>query len=177
MKKLLTIIVLSLFLVSCQGRSYPVYPSDKMPHEVLPPETAATTSVEFAIVDIEGEGEEKIGCGDTLVMVSKSFDGTLTTEEKITKALEALFAIKSYNYGQSGLFNGLGDQTDLQVDKVEINGEQTTVWISGKVVSGGTCDDPRIEEQIKETVNANRTTRLYGVILNGASLEDYFNMQ
>ena len=59
---------------------------------------------------------------------------------------------------------------------VSPNGD-VSVALTGALLSAGTCDDPRIEEQIKQTIAANAETNAnISVTINGQDLNAYFDM-
>ncbi|QQR54937.1 hypothetical protein IPG41_07235 [Candidatus Peregrinibacteria bacterium] len=135
--------------------------------------------LQIGLIALEDNGESGplVGCGDSLVLVTQSAEGLLTPEEKIEAALEALFAIKDPSYGQSGLYTAL-DEAELSVDSVLLSSSQLTVELSGTLSSGGTCDDPRIVQQIKETAVANSEVSApleVKVLLNDRLLEEQLN--
>lgn len=177
MKKL---ILLSLFLVACQtNQTQPVI----IPDEVPPVEEPETSTVEVALVamgDGTMTGGETIGCGDTIQLVEKEVapNGDAGT---VKAALEALFAIEGSDYGESGLYNALY-QSDITVGAVAVgNGNSpdatVDVSLSGSIISGGTCDDPRIEEQIRATVEANAPEgATITILFDGEDLHEYFDL-
>jgi hypothetical protein len=129
-------------------------------HDIPGPQTATVYVVNV------GDGGP-VGCGDSLVGIQQPVYATDTTEEAITAALEALFNLGGPNVGESGLTNALY-QSDLAVDSVSIDADGiATVELSGTIVSGGVCDDPRIEAQIRETVLGFEGVTDVVVLLNG----------
>lgn len=143
---------------------------------------STTMTIKLAMVAMEDNGEsgEAIGCGDSIVFVDKEVTGDLDEdEEKIERALEELFAVGTPFYGQSGLYNGLTHSSNLVIDELEVEDDGIRVDISGNLISAGTCDDPRIKEQILSTIeeNTNLTVSDEDVFINGESLQDYFDMR
>jgi hypothetical protein len=116
-------------------------------------DTTGTPYVNIFMVALEDNGKSGrlIGCGDSLVGVQVKYG--LSRDENTAKAtLEKLFAVKQQNYGESGLYNALY-QSDLKVESLTVNAnKKATLNLSGKFMIGGVCDNPRFEEQIKETV-------------------------
>lgn len=119
-------------------------------------EVAENISLQVGLIALEDNGETGplVGCGDSLVFVTKTVQGPLTPEKKVRSALEALFAMKESTYGESGLYTAL-DAAELTVDSVKLEDRTLSVSLSGTMSSGGVCDDPRIVEQIKETAKNN----------------------
>jgi hypothetical protein len=102
-------------------------------------------------IDDNGKSGRLIGCGDSLVGVQVKY-GLARGVNTAKDALEKLFAVKNQFYGESGLYNSLY-QSDLKVDSLTVDGnKKATLKLSGTHMLGGVCDDPRFEEQIKETV-------------------------
>lgn len=133
-----------------------------------------TLQVGLIALEDNGKSGPLVGCGDSLVFVNQTVTGTLTAEEKVQAALEALFAIKDSTYGESGLYNAL-DEAELTVDSVHLEDSQLDVALSGTLSSGGVCDDPRIVEQIKETAENNAgvdSALTVKVTINGKALEE-----
>src|SRR5699024_3637631 len=108
--------------------------------------TAALTLFYVAVGDAGQSGPE-IGCGDSLV-------ATETGPEEFTNQVEAsmtaLLADDDEELGGSGLRNAVA-ASDLEYATSMVDGDVVTVELSGTVTSGGTCDDPRIIEQLKYT--------------------------
>lgn len=171
MKKFL---LLSLFLVACQtNQTQPVITP------VEEPETSESSMVEVALV-VMNDGVttptgETIGCGDTLQLVEKDVSSS-NPAEKIENALETLFAIDDSLYGESGLYNSLAP-SDVVVDSVTVGGTSIEVTLSGSILSAGTCDDPRIEEQVRATAEANAPEgATITILFDGEDLHEYFDL-
>ena len=167
-----------LFLISC---TKPV--EEPIIEEPPTDETATFEDFYIALValsDGESKPELTIGCGDTIELVTQKAN-PMGTEEKVKTSLEALFSIKESTYGESGLYNALY-QSNLTVENVStlnqgLEGGSVEVTLNGNIVSGGVCDDPRIEEQILQTIQANvapETT--ITVTIDGKDLHEYFGL-
>ena len=61
---------------------------------------------------------------------------------------------------------------NLKVSGIAIRGGTATIRITGKIFVAGVCDEPRIEEQIKETARQFPTVRRVKVFVNGRSLSE-----
>lgn len=137
-----------------------------------PTPKADATTVLVYLVDLENSRKAKttIGCGDSLVAVTKPADIIdKTPEEKVTAALTALFAIKTSETTKGGYYNAIA-QSDLKVDKVVINQGLVTVYLTGQITTGGVCDSPRFEEQIKATATQFPFTRHATIYMDGKVL-------
>ncbi|EKD99729.1 MAG: hypothetical protein ACD_22C00189G0007 [uncultured bacterium] len=69
----------------------------------------------------------------------------------VAAVLSLLFEPKDQYVGKGGLYNSLY-QSNIVVDKVEISKNKASVYLTGTMLSGGTCDDPRIMAQLTQTV-------------------------
>lgn len=173
--KIKAFILLSVLLISCGNKS----PRDKIDQSQFEGET----TLKVAVVKLEDNGVsgEKIGCGDSIIYIDKTAEGIkLEDSRKVQLALKELFAI-----GETAVdgpyYNGLQYATGLKVESVNEseNPDKTTIEvnISGEMASGGTCDDPRITEQIMSTIKANSTADEIKVYINDKDLDGYFNMK
>jgi hypothetical protein len=132
-------------------------------------------NVEVAYIALNDNGSSGplVGCGDSEVLTEVTVSGHLNTESRVQSALENLFANKDQYLGESGLYNSLY-QSALTVDSVSIEGKTIDVEISGETLSAGECDDPRMVDQIRATVENNLDSDRKFIItinLNGKPLE------
>ncbi len=168
---------MSLFLVACQtNQTQPVIIPDELP----PVETSESTTVELALVamndGVTTPPSDAFGCGDTIVYVEREVSELTTVAGTVQTALEELFSIDESLYGESGLYNSLAP-SDVVVDSVIVNKDTVDVSLSGSMISAGSCDDPRLEEQIRATVAANLGAGYTVTILfDGEDLHEYFDM-
>ena len=138
--------------------------------------TARQPTTEPATIYMIAEGDNgqsgiPVGCGDSLIPVTVDVPAATTTEGKITAALQHLFSLHDPFYGQSGLYNALYENM-LTIDSVSLYGSTAGVILSGTTGSRGTCDDPRIEGQIEQTVLSVPGVTNVVVILNGMQIID-----
>jgi hypothetical protein len=112
--------------------------------------TPSQQTVKIFLIALEDNGRmgKQVGCGDSVVPVEVTIP---PTQDPLRGALEALLSIKEQFYGQSGLYNAL-HQSNLQVESDSIEGGKAIVHLTGQLVLGGECDNPRVEAQIDETV-------------------------
>lgn len=192
-RKLLTISALfTLLLTACKAEVAPIdngdssgtgdEVEDKDGSGNNEEDETSSVTLKLAMVAMEDNGEsgEMIGCGDSIVFVNKTVSGDLDEErEVIESALTELFAVQDPFYGESGLYNGLTHSSNLVVDEVEVEDNSVRVDITGSLISAGTCDDPRIKEQILSTIEENTDLSVTDadVFINGESLQDYFDMR
>ncbi|MBM3151394.1 MAG: hypothetical protein FJZ96_04195 [Chloroflexi bacterium] len=115
---------------------------------------------------------ERIGCADSLVPVEVAIPPYI---DPIRAALTALFDADIADY--PGLFNGLY-LSQLAFGSVSLDGTTATVRLTGRLVSGGICDDPRIIAQIKTTVLLqNPLLTEVSVLVDGRILEEILSLQ
>jgi hypothetical protein len=136
---------------------------------------SASHAVSIFLVS-EGDGGTTgipIGCNDSLVEIKRPVPAH---DDEVTAALEALFAIKTRNFGESGLTTALHN-SNLTVDSVHYTSSTVTVALSGQFSIGGTCDAPRFVEQITQTVLSASGANSADISVNGIPLNELFNMQ
>lgn len=133
------------------------------------PAAPAGTTVKIFLLALEDDGKsgKKIGCNDSVVPVTRTVPKTTAP---LGAAIRELVAIRDRTYGQSGLYNALF-QSSLMVDRVVIVNAVAEIHLSGTFRSGGACDNPRIEAQIKETALQFPTVKSVQVFVNDMPLE------
>ena len=124
-------------------------------------------------IDDNGKAGKKIGCGDSVVAVTRPITATPGV---LRAALESLFAIKDTYYGQSGLYNALA-QSDLHVQGITIAMGVATIKLTGTVKMGGECDIPRVEAQLTETALQFSTVKVASIFVNGRPLKDVLSLK
>jgi len=129
----------------------------------------AFTRVKIFLIALNDNGKSGplVGCGDSVVGVERE---TAPTAAPLTAALKELLALHAQTYGQSGFYNALY-QSDLQVERVAIVNGAATIQLTGTLMLGGVCDDPRVAAQIQNTALQFSTVRSVVVLLNGVPLE------
>lgn len=148
------------------------------PTTFIPPKPESSkdlTTYRVAMVDPIGDYTMTgtFGCGDKVVIVD------LPPTEKPTilgisllKTLNGLFAVKEseFQYQGKALLNSLAG-SNVKVNDVEILNGAAKVEINGTIISAGTCDDPRIKEQIIQTIMNYPKVTSYTILLNGSTKE------
>ncbi len=120
------------------------------------------------VIGDNGTLGDKVGCGDSIVGVTRKVTPTTTP---LTAALNELLGLKVRELGQSGLYNSLY-QSNLKLDSATVDAHGlATVKISGQVQLGGTCDSPRFKEQILRTVTQFPTVKNTLITINGDPLD------
>lgn len=93
-----------------------------------------------------------IGCNDALASIAVSLAGD-NTQNQIRNAVQQLLELDKDVQNDSGhvYYNALA-QSDLRVETVRVSGNQAEIMLTGDVSLGGTCDTPRLMEQLRTTV-------------------------
>lgn len=130
---------------------------------------AQVNQVKIFLIALNDNGTlgKKVGCGDSVVGVDKPIPPTTAP---LKAALDQLLAVKSKNYGQSGLYNSLY-QSNLKVDSVSITDNVATIKLSGTTALGGECDDPRFKAQIEETALQFPTVTQADILINNKPID------
>lgn len=138
--------------------------SDKQPSQASREELALF----YVAIDGGGVSGEKIGCNDSLVETKYE---AAQTDDEVVAAMQALLAKDDQYVGESGLYNALY-QSDLTFNRWEKAGGEVTVYLSGEIRTGGTCDDPRIIAQLERTAATAAEAETAKVLVNDQLIED-----
>jgi hypothetical protein len=145
--------------------------TDETPTEntgVTPGSQTSRVRIFLVAVDDNGKTGKKIGCGDSLIPVTR--DITPTTAP-LKAALEELLSLKAQSYGESGLYNALY-QSNLTVERAVITDGKADVSLRGTYTLGGTCDTPRFSGQLQETARQFPSVEEVDVLLNGMPIAE-----
>ncbi len=135
--------------------------------EPSPSTTTAALTVFYVAVDDQGKSGPLIGCGDSLVATETE---PRTFTNPVEAAMLALLGDNSATHGESGLLNAVA-ASELRYVSSKVRGDQVTVDLSGTLSSGGTCDDPRIVEQLKYTAKVAAGVGSARILFNGVDIE------
>ena len=124
-------------------------------------------SIFLIAINDNGRSGKKIGCDDSAVPVERSIP---TTAAPLTAALKELLSIREQQYGQSGLYNALA-QSNLKLAGVAISNGKATINLSGTLLLGGVCDNPRVAAQIQQTALQFPAVQQAAVFINGVPIE------
>ncbi len=131
-------------------------------------------NIYLVAVGDNGASGEMIGCGDSLVPVQVSIEPTLGV---LRAALTELFKLEGQaDYGQSGLYNALY-LSHLEIDDLAVVNGKATMKLSGQVVTGGECDIPRIEAQLRAIALQFSTVQQVTITVNGVPLADLLDLR
>lgn len=132
-----------------------------------PAHRSATVKIYLVALDDAGKSGEAIGCGDSIVAVTRELPATKTP---LTDALRDLLSLHDPSYGQSGLYNALAAST-LRVERVGITNGIATVELSGALALGGACDAPRVAAQLRHTILQFATVHDVRIFIDGRALD------
>jgi Sporulation and spore germination len=140
----------------------------------LPP-TAGEQMVKIYLIGIgdNGVSGELIGCGDSVIPVDVAIP---PTKEVLRASLEKLLSIKSQFYGESGLYNSLY-QSDLQIESISLDNGKAEIYLTGTMMLGGECDNPRVEAQLMSTVFQFSNIQVASIYINGKTLKDALSLK
>src|ERR1051325_621334 len=127
---------------------------------------AATREVKVYLVAVgdAGKAGRKIGCDDSLVPVAR----TVKADGAPLKA--AVRELLSMPHEYEGRLGNYWFGENLRVASATVSRGTATIRITGKVFVAGVCDEPRIEEQIRETARQFPGVRRVRVFVNGRAL-------
>lgn len=133
-----------------------------------PQGTVNEIKIYLTAIDDNGKSGEMIGCGDSVVPVVRSI---ASTTAPLSAALSELLNLKGQYYGQSGLYNALY-QSNLKLDKATVQNGTAIINLSGNLLLGGVCDDPRVEAQLTQTVLQFSTVKSADIYINNKPLKE-----
>jgi hypothetical protein len=153
----------------------PAQPVSNSPTPKPPASLPASQTVQIFLIALEDQGisGELIGCGDSLVPVRVSI---APTQGVLRAALETLLGVKQSYYGQSGLYNALY-QSNLRVEDVRIESGLATIQLTGSLLLGGVCDNPRVEGQLRATARQFSTVQNVEILVNGTPLDELLSLK
>ncbi len=126
-----------------------------------------TVKIYLVALDDKGKMGKKIGCDDSLVPVSRTIKATASP---LKATIEELLASPADDAENSQLHNFWRGE-NLRVKSASIRAGVATIHISGRgPFVAGICDEPRIEEQIKETARQFPTVKRVKVFVNNRTL-------
>jgi hypothetical protein len=141
-----------------------------------PDKTPTVTTRQVKVVYIadgdDGKIGEKIGCGDSAVIVNRSAQAV----SDIEGALQVLLADKSEKYGTTALRNALWQST-LTLDSATVVDKTVNVKLSGDLQLSGVCDIPRVKAQLENTVKESSSATTVNVTINGKTLDEALSLK
>jgi spore germination protein GerM len=127
-------------------------------------EVALFNSVKIALIYTEVNGD--IGCGDSVVMVSRDIEPTTAP---LIASIKELLTVGYEDVTE--YYNALAIST-LEVDKITLSGGLATINLSGELLTGGICDNPRVMAQLETTAFQFPTVTNVDIFINGETLDE-----
>ena len=131
--------------------------------------TAAPVMAYFVLVDDGGRHGVRFGCNDSLVGAAGAGN---TGDGRLKAAINALLGAEQ----PENLYNALGSSR-LKFLSGSFDGTTVTVYLSGTLNPGGTCDTPRVEAQLTQTALEAVGAVKAAIYINGESLADYLKLK
>jgi hypothetical protein len=143
--------------------------------QAAPSPTPGPQMVQIFLIALDDNGQsgQLVGCGDSAIAVQFEVP---PTKEVLRASMEKLLALKELYYGESGLYNALY-QSDLQLESIALVNGKATIHLTGSLVLGGVCDNPRVEAQLEATVHQFYTVQEVGIFINGTPLKDALSLK
>lgn len=178
MKKILT---LAAVLVMVGAGCVPAQPTEQAnsmtpptqtatePVPVTQPTAGGTGSIKLFMValDDNGKGGKLIGCGDSIIPVTANIP---TTTAPLSAAFKALLALKSKDYGQSGLYNpsyaDVNPNGSFAFSSATVSNGTAKIYLTGQISLPGACEDPRLLSQFEETAKQFATVQKVEIYIN-----------
>ena len=137
--------------------------------EARPLQNTQEIKVYLIAVADDGYQGKRIGCGDSLVEVTRTINKSATP---LKAALEELLAMPRV-YERDPTKGNLGNYVfgpDLKVKSVSISKGTAIIRFSGQISVAGICDQPRITEQINATAKQFPTVKRVKVYVGNRTL-------
>ena len=136
-------------------------------------ENGQVLKIYLVAVGDNGVSGPVFGCGDSLVAVDVAVKPTVAV---LRAALNKLLSIKTGTYGQTGLYSAL-HQSNLKIDNLYIQNGLASIYLTGDLLLGGTCENPRVEEQLKATALQFSTVQNVEIFINGVPLNEVLSLK
>ena len=145
----------------------PTFTPIRLPPTSSPSQGADSIKIFLIALEDNSATGKKIGCNDSAIPVLIHIEPTLGV---LRGSLNELFKLEGEReYGLSGLYNSLY-QSHLSIDSLNIVNREAIIKLSGNLISGGVCDDPRIQAQLEETALQFNTIDKVSIFINGIPL-------
>lgn len=145
--------------------------SSETPAETASGRSAGTRTVTayYVLIDDGGARGVRFGCNDSLAGIRRSAEDAV---EPLPAAMRALLDGSTAD----GLYNALSAST-LTFLSGSFDGTTVTVYLSGTISLGGTCDIPRAEAQLTQTAVASVGAIRAEVYINGTPLAEALRLK
>ncbi|TLM84052.1 hypothetical protein FDW83_08360 [Pseudarthrobacter sp. NamE2] len=137
------------------------------------PETPATVTAYYVLLDDGGSNGVRFGCNDSLVGMDAE---NVAADEQLPAAFNALLT-GSEGTGPAGAASGSEVYNALAGSRLKFlsgtfDGTTVTVYLAGALSLGGTCDVPRVEAQLTQTAVAAVGAIRADIYINGEPLTE-----
>jgi hypothetical protein len=127
-----------------------------------------TIKIYLVAIGDDGKSGRKIGCGDSLVAITRPIQKTAAP---LTAAIRELL-ITPEQIGGARRLENFWKGRNLKVTSVSIRNQTATIQLSGEVFVAGVCDVPRIQGQIEETARQFPTVKKVKVFIGKRTLAE-----
>jgi hypothetical protein len=131
-------------------------------------ETGQTIKIYLVAVADDGKSGRKIGCGDSLVAITRSVKKTVAP---LIAAIRELLITPEQTEGARRLEN-FWKGRNLRVQSISVRNKTATIQLSGELFVAGVCDAPRIQGQIEETARQFPSVKKVKVFIGKRTLAD-----
>jgi spore germination protein GerM len=122
-------------------------------------------------IDDGGKAGRNVGCNDSVVAVRRVVP---RAGAPLRAALEELLRLPARS-GPGGQMHNTLHQPRLKLGRVFVRRGEAVIHLDGQMVTGGTCDAPRVQAQLEETARQFPSVRRVKVYVNGTPLADYLS--
>ena len=122
-------------------------------------------------IDDVGRSGKKIGCGDSVLAVTRQIQ---RTRAPLRAALEELLRMPERYGSDPELYNAL-HRSELRLESVSVRRGLARINFAGQLVTRGVCDSPRVQAQIEETALQFPIVKNVQVFINGTALSEYLS--
>jgi hypothetical protein len=131
-------------------------------------EPTQAIKVYLVAVGDDGSKGKKIGCGDSLVPVTRTIKKTAAP---LTAALRELL-LTPQRSDETPKLENFWKGRRLKVNAVSLRNNTATIQISGELFVAGVCDIPRIQAQVEETAKQFPNVKRVKVFLGKRTLAE-----
>lgn len=137
--------------------------------EATPVQKTQEVKVYLVVVGDDGYSGKRIGCGDSLVAVTRTINKSTTPLKAALEELLAMPRETKRDLPKEDLGNYVFGP-DLKLSSVSISKGTATIRFSGAISVAGICDEPRITEQIEATAKQFPTVKRVKVFVGNRTL-------
>jgi len=133
-----------------------------------PAQNSQSINIYLVAVGDNGKTGEKIGCGDSLIAVTRTIKKTAAP---LTAAIRELLQTPQHpNVDGTPKLENFWKGRNLKVRSVSLVNRTATIRLSGALSIAGVCDEPRVESQIDATALQFPTVKRVKVFIGNKTL-------